>query len=385
MTEDRISLSPSLRWRRWRRSAGQLAVVGLALALIVLLGLTVRNGFAARGVSFSFGFLGTPAGFEISEGLVPTAQGLVKFASDMTNAQALMAGLGNTLKVAIVAILLSTLIGVTLGVCRLSTNWLIRKLAFWITEFLRNTPLLIQLTFWYIAVVLQLPPVRQAPEFLGTIISQQGIWFPAPVTTGGAGLAVFLLALVTGAGALLPAFRARRAWLAGAAVLLLALAFAAGFRMSLSLPQVNRFRADGGFAVSPEYAALTLAITINSAAYLGEIVRGAIEALPRGQWEAADAIGLSRHSVLRDVVLPQVFRVVMPSFGNQYISLAKNTSLGIAIGYPDLFNVYGTVSNQTGRSLEGVVIAMAIYLILSWVISAAVNLINSRMKIPGVR
>ena len=164
MTEDRISLSPSLRWRRWRRSAGQLAVVGLALALIVLLGLTVRNGFAARGVSFSFGFLGTPAGFEISEGLVPTAQGLVKFASDMTNAQALMAGLGNTLKVAIVAILLSTLIGVTLGVCRLSTNWLIRKLAFWITEFLRNTPLLIQLTFWYIAVVLQLPPVPRSPQ-----------------------------------------------------------------------------------------------------------------------------------------------------------------------------------------------------------------------------
>ena len=114
-------------------------------------------------------------------------------------------------------------------------------------------------------------------------------------------------------------------------------------------------------------------------------MRGAIEALPRGQWEAADAIGLSRHSVLRDVVLLQVFRVVMPSFGNQYISLAKNTSLGIAIGYPDLFNVYGTVSNQTGRSLEGVVIAMAIYLLLSWVISAAVNLINSRMKIPGVR
>lgn len=382
-----MSLSPSLRWRRWRRSATQLAVVGLALALIVLLGMTVRDGFAARGVNFSFDFLTSSAGFEISEGVVPTSQGLQKFSSGMTNAQALIAGLSNTLKVAVVAILLSTVIGVTLGVCRLSTNWLIRKLAFWITEFLRNTPLLIQLTFWYIAVVLQLPPVRQAPEFLGTIVSQHGIWLPAPVTTGGVGLVIFLLALVLGLTALVPvrAWRAGRGWLAGGAVALLVVAFAAGFRMTLSLPQVNRFRADGGFAVSPEYAALMIAITVNSAAYLGEIVRGAIEALPRGQWEAADAIGLSRRNVLRDVVLPQVFRVVMPSFGNQYISLAKNTSLGIAIGYPDLFNVYGTVSNQTGRSLEGVMLAMAIYLLLSWVISAFVNLINSRMKIPGVR
>lgn len=382
-----MSLSPSLRWRRWRRSATQIAVIGLALALIALLGMAVRDGFAARGVSFSFDFLTSSAGFEISEGVVPTSQGLQKFSSGMTNAQALIAGLSNTLKVAVVAILLSTVIGVTLGVCRLSTNWLIRKLAFWVTEFLRNTPLLIQLTFWYIAVVLQLPPVRQAPEFLGTIISQQGIWLPRPVTTGSIGLVLFLVALALALTALVPgrSWRARRGWLAGGAVALLALAFVAGFRMTLSLPQVNRFRADGGFVVSPEYAALMIAITVNSAAYLGEIVRGAIEALPRGQWEAADAIGLSRRNVLRDVVLPQVFRVVMPSFGNQYISLAKNTSLGIAIGYPDLFNVYGTVSNQTGRSLEGVVLAMAIYLLLSWVISAFVNLINSRMKIPGVR
>jgi general L-amino acid transport system permease protein len=373
------------RVRRLRRTASQIAVIGVAILLLSLVGLSVRNGFAARGVDFSFAFLGAPAGFEISEGYSLTAGGLAPFASAMSNLQALIAGLSNTLKVAIVAIVLSTLLGVVLGVSRLSSNWLLRNLAFGATEFLRNTPLLIQLTFWYVAVVLKLPGVREAPQFWGAVISQQGIWLPRPVLTGGLALWIAGLALLVALGALLQRFRFRRGWLLGTALALVALAVISGFRISLEFPEVGRFRATGGLTISPEYAALLIAITVNSAAYIGEIVRGAIEALPRGQWEAADAIGLSRRHVLGDVVLPQVFRVVLPSFGNQYISLAKNTSLGIAIGFPDLFNIYGTVSNQTGRSLEGVILAMGIYLVLSWIISLAVNLVNRRLKIPGVR
>lgn len=380
-----MTVSNSLRWRRLRRTSVQVGVLGIAALLLVLLGLAVRNGFAERGVSFSFDFLWQRAGFEISEGRVLTWSGFASFGADMANWQALAAGLGNTLKVAVVAILLSTLLGVALGVSRLSTNWLIRKLAFTATEFLRNTPLLIQLTFWYVAVVLQLPGLRDAPHFWGAIISRQGLWLPRPEFTSGPGLWLALAAVVTLALMLMRRFQPWRRHLAGAGVALLALAFILGFRVHLDLPEAGRFRASGGVAISPEFTALLIALTANTAAYIGEIIRGAIEAVPRGQWEAADAIGLSRRHQLREVILPQVFRVVMPSLGNQYLNLAKNTSLGIAIGYPDLFNVYGTVSNQTGRSLEGVLIAMGIYLVLSWVISLLVNVANNRLKIPGVR
>lgn len=367
--------------RRMRRTFLQAAAIGMAMALIALLGLMVRDGFAARGVAFSFAFLRAPAGFEISEGITITSGGLAAFGSAMTNTQALIAGISNTLKVALLAIVLATALGVTLGVSRLSTNWMIRSLAFAATEFLRNTPLLIQLTFWYVAVILKLPGLRDAPQIWGAVISQQGIWLPRPIPGGSPGVWMIGGALVLACLIWLP--WPRRLRLLAAAVLLPALLAVSGF--TVDYPEIGRFRASGGLAISPEFTALLIAITVNSAAYIGEIVRGAIEALPRGQWEAADAIGLSRRHALRDVVLPQVFRVVLPSFGNQYISLTKNTSLGIAIGYPDLFNVYGTVSNQTGRSLEGVLLAMAIYLVLSWIVSLAVNLVNRRLKTPGAR
>lgn len=368
-----------------RRTSVQVGVLGLAALLLVLLGLEVRNGFAARGVSFSFDFLWQRAGFEISEGKTLTGSGFASFSSDMKNWQALVAGLSNTLKVAVVAILLATAVGVALGVSRLSSNWLIRKLAFTATEFLRNTPLLIQLTFWYVAVVLQLPGLKDAPHLLGMIISKQGLWLPSPVFTGGLGGLLALAAFALVLGSVLRQFKPQRRVLWLGAALLFAAAFLAGFRITLDLPEAGRFRASGGIAVSPEYTALMIALTVNSAAYIGEIIRGAIEALPRGQWEAGESIGLTRRHQLRYVILPQVFRIVMPSLGNQYISLAKNSSLGIAIGYPDLFNVYGTVSNQTGRNLEGILIAMAIYLVLSWLISLGVNMVNRRFKIPGAR
>lgn len=379
--------------RRARQFALQAAIIIAAGTVVVAFCLAVKDGLAARGIGFSFDFLWASAGFEISEGITLRASDgwwwPVPFSSSDTNMQALIAGLINTLKVAILCILAATVLGVALGVGRLSTNWLVRRITFWIVEFLRNTPLLIQLTFWYIAVVLKLPPVAAATNlFGGFIASQQGIFFPSVTMSqeaSGAALVCLALGMALILAPIARSMRQWRLWFWGIGLALLAACFAQGFPLVLDLPVATRFRASGGTALSPEMAAIFLAITVNSSAYLAEIVRGAIEALPRGQWEAASSLGFSRGDTLRDIVLPQVFRVVLPSFGNQYIGLAKNTSLGIAIGFPDLFNVSGTVANQTGRSLEGILIVMVCYLLLSWTISGIVNLLNAHFNRPGVQ
>lgn len=371
--------------RRLRRAVQQGAIVVVVLAVVVWFALAVRAGLARNGIAFDLGFLAQPAGFDISEGLVWTADGLRHFQSSDSNAQALLAGFGNTVKTAVLAILLSTVLGTLLGVARLSHNWLVRQASFGLVEFVRNTPMLIQLVFWYFGVVLKLPPLQEASRWFGGVIaSQQGLFLPgvwiAP-SSSAAGVGALLAALFAAAGAMAWK-RARKPSLGGAAVALAA-SVALGFPLALSTPQVDGFAVNGGFSASPEFAALLLGLTVYTAAFIAEIVRGAILALPRGQWEASAALGMSRFATFADVVVPQVYRVVLPAFGNQYISLAKTTSLGIAIGYPDLFNVYGTVANQSGRSLEGVIVAMLAYLLLSWVISAVVNLLNGRMLRKG--
>lgn len=380
------------RSARLRRAAVQLAILAAALGLVILFALGVRQGLEHHGIGFSFDYLWNIAGIEISEGKFLTwAEGwlsLKSFDSTDTNGQALMAGLWNTLKVALVGILVSTVLGTLLGVGRLSTNYLARRLSFAIVEFIRNTPLLIQLMFWYAAVVLQFPPMSAAAELFGGLIaSRQGIYLPAVVPSEAAthasawGLVLGLLLLAAGIFRQSPRFI--RLALVGGGLVGVLVSAGLGFPLAFDLPVANRFRASGGVNISPEMAALLLAISVNTAAYIAEIVRGASDAIGRGQWEAATALGLNRRDTLRDVILPQVFRVVLPSFGNQYITLAKNTSLGIAIGFPDLFNVNGTIANQTGRSLEGVLIVMAAYLLLSWTIGGMVNLLNSRLISAG--
>lgn len=371
--------------RRLLRAVQQGAIVVVVLAVVVWFALAVRAGLARNGIAFDLGFLAQPAGFDISEGLVWAADGLRHFQSSDSNAQALLAGFGNTVKTAVLAILLSTVLGTLLGVARLSHNWLVRQSSFGLVEFVRNTPMLIQLVFWYFGVVLKLPPLQEASRWFGGVIaSQQGLFLPgvwvAP-SASAAGVGALLAALFAAAGAM--AWKRARKPLLGGAVVALAASVALGFPLALSTPQVDGFAVSGGFSASPEFAALLLGLTVYTAAFIAEIVRGAILALPRGQWEASAALGMSRFATFADVVVPQVYRVVLPAFGNQYISLAKTTSLGIAIGYPDLFNVYGTVANQSGRSLEGVIVAMLAYLLLSWVISAVVNLVNGRMLRKG--
>lgn len=366
-----------------------LAMIGGAVAFVA----AIMNGLAGHGIGFSLDFLVRPAGFDISEGqTIGLANGWIPVLTDFTSAnsnlQALFTGLYNTIKVALAGIVLSTVLGTLLGVGRLSSNWVVRNVCFGVVEFVRNTPLLIQLVFWYYAVVLHFPPMAAAARLFGSlIVSQQGLYLPWPMVAPGSSEPA-ILALVIGAAGLLafPFVRGFYRW----ALLALALAgfafsTALGFPLVLDYPVATRFRASGGVTVSPEMAALLLAIVINSASYIAEIVRGAIEAMPKGQWEAAAALGLGRKHTLNDVILPQVFSVVLPSFANQFISLTKNTALGIAIGFPELFNIYGTIANQTGRTLEGVFLVMAIYLLLSWITSFTINVLNDRQLGKGAR
>lgn len=380
------------RRNRIKRNLLQISIIAVACLAVIGFAMAVANGLARHGVSFSFDFLWNVAHFDISEGKTLVFENgwwpsLVEFTSSNTIAQAFVAGFYNTLKVALVAIVLSTILGTMLGVGRLSSNWLVRNLSFGIVEFIRNTPLLIQLVFWYFGVVVHFPPMSAAAHLYGGIIvSQQGLYLPALVAAQGAtaySAVFFIVGILFLLAAVVTKIKRRRWAFVTIGALLLAVSLQSGLPITLEFPVANRFQATGGTSMSPEMAALLLAVVVNSAAYIAEIVRGAIESIPRGQWEAASSLGFSRKITLNDIILPQVFRVVLPSFTNQYISLAKNTALGIAIGYPELFNVYGTIANQTGRSLEGIVIVMVVYLLLSWTISLAVNLINSRVNAQG--
>jgi general L-amino acid transport system permease protein len=261
------------------------------------------------------------------------------------------------------------------------------NLSFGFVECIRNTPLLIQIVFWYFAVVLRFPPAIAASNwFGGLILSQSGVFLPGFEISEGAALTSKILlvgGLFAPLAALIVSKRSVKHLLWCVVAVCLTGLIVVGFPLSMDLPVATRFGAGGGMALTPELTPILLAIVINSSAYVAEIVRGAVESLPRGQWEAATSLGLSRQYTLRDIILPQVFRIVLPSLANRYISLTKDTSLGIAIGFPDLFNVYGTVSNQTGRNLEGVIIVMLIYLALSWIISACVNALNSRVVARG--
>ncbi|RUX10547.1 ABC transporter permease subunit [Mesorhizobium sp. M8A.F.Ca.ET.059.01.1.1] len=390
-------VAPSSRRRRAARIRHKVihaSVVVAAIAIVGLAGLAIQRSLGERGIEFSFGYLSRPSQFNVSEGLVTIWDGwwptFAEATSASTNLQMLTVGIFNSLKVALLAIVSSTVIGVIFGVARLSTNWLIRQVAFIAVEFVRNTPLLIQVVFWYFAVFLRLPAVTGGANVEKWVVfGQSGLFLPSlQISDGTATVSLALVALAIGCMIFACSARfspSRRFALVGAGILAAATGYAAGFRMDVALPTIGRFGATGGMQLSPEMSAILIAITVNSTAYIAEIVRGAIEGLPKGQWEAAAAVGLSHKDTIRDVVLPQVFRIILPSLANRYISLTKDTSLGIAIGFPDLFNVSGTVANQTGHSLETVLIVMAIYLVISWMISVFINVLNRRVVLDGAR
>ncbi|GAB5602379.1 amino acid ABC transporter permease [Thermus sp. FJN-A] len=354
----------------------QALLLGLVAWGLFLLVNTAKNRMAAQGIPFSYTFLTQEAGFSLSEGVTyAPGEGLRPFFPSDTYWQALLTGFFNTLRVALLGIALATFLGLLVAAGRLSANPLARALALAYVELVRNTPLLLQLLVWYFAILLKLPPWEQALSLGGALLSQRGLVLPQV----GLGLG----ALGLGGGLALALALRRRPPLA-----LAALALAVGITwllwgppLTLTPPVREAFGPRGGIALSPEYAALLFGLVIYTAAFIAEVFRGAILSVPKGQWEAALALGLRGPEVFRLVILPQAVRVAVPPLANQYLNLAKNSSLGVAVAYPDLFSVYSTVANQSGRSLEAILLVMAVYLTLSLSISAAVNLYNQRVAL----
>ncbi len=305
-----MNSSTSSIWRtvHFWRFVGQAIAVIVVIALLSFLWINLNRNLQRLGLGLGFGFLRSQAGFSIGQSLIP-------YQSSDTYSRALLVGLVNSLTVILTGIVLATVIGLVAGIARLSTNWLVRHLALVYVEVLRNTPLLLQLFFWYFAVFLSLPKPDNPVKWLGFSFSNSGITLP------------------------------------------------------------------GELQLSPEFSALLLGLAIYTGTFIAEIVRGGIQSVPKGQWEAARSLGLKPGLIMRLVILPQALRAIIPPLGNQYLNLAKNSSLAIAVGFPDLYAVASTTFNQTGRAVEVMVLICAAYLTISLVISLLLNFYNRRVQL----
>jgi general L-amino acid transport system permease protein len=370
-----------------RGAAIQLAVLIAVALLIAVLAGNVAANLQRLGVKTGFGFLERPAGFDIS-------QTLISYGEQATYMSAFVVALLNTMLVTALAAMLATVLGFIIGIARLSSNDLVASAAGLYVESFRNIPLLILLLFWYFAVLRPLPGPR-ASLGLGDLIflNNRGLFIPAPQLAEGAA-AVVAAAMAGLALAVAIAVAARRArirtgtrvhyrWLAPGALFGLPAAawFIAGPAVLWSIPHLQGFNFIGGVAVTPELFALTVGLSIYSAAYVAEIVRSGVQAIPRGQIEAARSLGLSRWQIARLIEIPLALRIIVPPLGAYYVILLKNTSLGSAIAYPDLMHVFaGTVLNQTGQPVEVMLITLATYLGLGLAISRATGLVNRWLR-----
>jgi general L-amino acid transport system permease protein len=379
--------APVPPWRNVRvlRVAGQVAVV---LAVVLLLGFLARNltsAMSGRGLSLGFGFLDQTAGFEIGESPVP-------YSATDTYGQAFIVGLLNTLFVSVVGIVLATILGVVVGVARLSPNWLVSRVAGAYVEVIRNTPLLVQL-FFLLAILLSLPRVADTIALPASVyLNQRGLFVPGPqlqatfapwlgLTAFGVALAI-AASVVAGRRAAAGRPTYRLPWLGLLALLALAvIGWIVLAPMRFDLPVRGRFNFQGGLALSSGFTALLAGLVIYTAAFIAEVVRGGIQAVRRGQLEAARALGLSEGQTLRLVIFPQALRIIVPPLTSQYLNLAKNSSLAIAVGYPDLFKVGTTMANQTGQPVPVIVMVMGTYLAISLITSLLMNLYNRRVQV----
>jgi general L-amino acid transport system permease protein len=375
---------------RFRALVYQLALLAFAAWLAYQFALNARANLQVQQISSGFGFLANTAGFGVNQSLIP-------YNETDSYGRVFLVGLVNTLLVAGIGIVLATILGFAIGIARLSPNWLVARLAGGYVELIRNLPLLFQILFWYLAVLGTLPGPRQSLSLGGAIfLNNRGLILPAPVMHRGGGLVVgaFVFGVLV-IIALSYRARARQArtgqhfrllWPAVALTIGLPLIvlLAAGIPIGMEFPELRGFNFVGGIRLIPEFIALLLALAIYTAAFVAEIVRAGILAVPRGQTEAALALGLHRGLTLRLVIVPQALRVVVPPLTNQYLNLTKNSSLAIAIGYPDLFAVFaGTTLNQTGQAIEIIGITMAVYLSISLITSALMNWYNARMSVAA--
>jgi len=364
----------------------QIVVISVVLAVLIVLGNNLVNNFQEKNLEFGFDFLGSQASFDISDQVID-------FQPSDTYSKAILVGLLNSLRVMVVGIILATLIGVTVGIGRLSANWLVRQLATVYVEILRNTPLLLQLFFWYSAVFLNLPRVDQPLILPGAIyFSNRGISIPWPAGTTSTWLALDLIFASVILTMIVVRRRTRAIEQYGSAtpifrIVLIGTAIATIFALVWGLdwqqPQLDRQGGTilGGLNFSPELATLLIGLSVYTAAYIAEVVRSGIGSVPRGQTEAARALGLKPSLVMQLVVFPQALRVMIPSLTSEYLNLAKNSSLAIAIGYSDLYAIANTIFNNTGRSVEMLLIVMVTYLIINLIIALIMNWFNKRVQL----
>jgi general L-amino acid transport system permease protein len=378
-----------------RRLRGYFWQALAALLVLALLGFLARNAatnMTRLNLNTGFGFLARPAGFAIAQHFIP-------YDESSPYAAAFLAALLNTVVISAVAIFFATILGFVVGAARLSSNRLVALAAGAYVEILRNVPLLLQLFYWYFAVLRPLPGPRQSIDLLHlhlAFLNARGLFLPTPIFEPGSGIVLAALLLAVALLVFLRRWaRARReatgrpspiAALAGMLVFLLpfGVVAAAGFSLRWDLPELVGFNFRGGMPLTPEFVAMALALSLYGAAYIAEIVRAGIAAVPAGQSEAARALGMGPFLIARKIVVPQALRIILPPLAGQYILLTKNSTLAAAIAYPDLMLIFGgTVLNQTGQPLEVMTITLATYLGLGLAISAVMNAANRRLRRVG--
>ncbi|WP_018430115.1 ABC transporter permease subunit [Hoeflea sp. 108] len=378
-----------LRNRRVRELAYQVLCVAAVIGCGWYLLNNALANMAKQDIATGFDYLGREASFIISD--TPIA-----FEASDSYARAMLVGLLNTVKVAVLAIVLSTIIGTFVGIARLSSNPLLSRLMLAYVEALRNVPLLLYLFLWYSVIIFTLPPVKQAITLLpGVFVSNSGLVVPAFIWNSGFWVVAAAAAIGIVAAILWQRWASRRRIATGksvpgwpVALALVALPIAAAvlfFDVSgeLDWPVLGKFRLTGGAHLKPEFVALLLGLTLGASATVAEIVRSGILAIRKGQREAAHALGLSDRLTMRLVILPQALRVIIPPLTNVYVTTFKNSSLAIAIGYPDLVMVSNTIMNQTGQAIEPIALFMLVYLLLSLATSALMNWYNGRVALKG--
>jgi general L-amino acid transport system permease protein len=370
----------------WSGFAFQILFVAVLVWIVFEIIANARTNLATQRITSGFGFLDQTAGFDVS-------QSLIAYSGSSSYSRVFLVGLLNTLMVSAIGIFFATIIGFTVALGRLSPNWLLARIAGGYVELVRNLPPLFQILFWYKAVLATLPNPRQSYDLFGSVfLSNRGLVIPDPVANPG--LDPFALALLIAIiASLIVRWYARKQlfesgrliriwpWVLGLLVglpLLSALLF--GKPVTFDFPVLKGFNFAGGTRVIPEFVALTLALSTYTAAFIAEIVRAGILSVHKGQMEAGASLGLSRGSTLRLVVVPQALRVILPPLTNQYLNLTKNSSLAVAIGYPDLVSVFaGTTLSQTGQAIEIITITMGVYLLISLVTSAIMSFYGWRL------
>jgi general L-amino acid transport system permease protein len=346
----------------------------------------VRSNLASQRIAAGFGFLTNNAGFDVNQTLIP-------YSGSDSYARVFVVGLLNTLLVAVIGIFFATVIGFLVALGRLSPNWLLARISGGYVELLRNIPLLFQILFWYLAVLQALPPPRQSISLFDLFfLSNRGLVVPTPIPHAGLEAVAIALLIAISASLLLRFYAQRQLFQSGRMLtiwpyivgliiglpLIASLAF--GSPVSFEIPQLRGFNFAGGSRIIPEFVALTLALSTYTGAFIAEVVRAGILSVHKGQMEAGSSLGLSRGAALRLIVVPQALRVILPPLTNQYLNLTKNSSLAVAIGYPDLVSVFaGTALNQTGQAIEIIGITMGVYLLISLVTSAIMSFYNWRI------